>query len=648
MGLMTSPKAQKVISSFVLKSYRPLGILLYLGAFVAILIVSSNQFSANTYISENALLPGLVDRQYKSAHDVAGYSEHLDTLKDLEGGIPSAWLEEKFQEIGLDTYSQNFSVSHPFQEADGKLTGTNVFAILRAPRIAGTEAVVFSVPYRQGQTEIDLGSTSHGIALMFSLAKLFIQQTYWSKDIIFLIVDKENIGAQAWLEAYHEVSSDYIHRSPLHGRSGAVMAAVNLELPDKRVDHLDIRIEGLNGQLPNLDLFNMVVKLCHKEGVQPTFHGEGSLSYHQLQEFFGIKYTSKTMLSNMLRQASGKPYGIHGLFLRYGVPAITLHGQPSGSTYGDQTYSVGCVMEGIFRSINNLLERFHQSFFFYVLPETRKYVSIGLYMIPMGMLLVIPTLQGLALWFLSEPKNSKPDKDGTSSQSNDKFRQHHYAIPTFIGVHVCGVLLYLSPEFFVSSFSSYFGLSSGEALVTGLAAVFTGITLLQVFNKSDQQEVEDNQEKKWMLLKCYALVWQAVSLLALSMINFSLAFLVAIFTIPVFAVCRPYNNFIFSVLNKLMLLLVSPPLLLCLLIAAHDIIFKGHSISLNTIANVGSVAMGSIPSAVIDQYLFNDWTFAVVTLVLFPSWQMFWISSSVKGLDTLKSRASVVLHNKKD
>jgi len=31
----------------------------------------------------------------------------------------------------------------------------------------------------------------------------------------------------------------------------------------------------------------------------------------------------------------------------------------------------------MFRSLNNLLERFHQSFFFYLLPSTDRYVSIG-------------------------------------------------------------------------------------------------------------------------------------------------------------------------------------------------------------------------------------------------------------------------------
>ena len=44
------------------------------------------------------------------------------------------------------------------------------------------------------------------------------------------------------------------------------------------------------------------------------------------------------------------------------------------------------MIEGLFRSLNNLLERFHQSFFFYLLPATGRYVSIGLYMQPFGFL----------------------------------------------------------------------------------------------------------------------------------------------------------------------------------------------------------------------------------------------------------------------
>lgn len=56
------------------------------------------------------------------------------------------------------------------------------------------------------------------------------------------------------------------------------------------------------------------------------------------------------------------------------------------------------VLEGIVRSLNNLLEPFHQSFFFYLLPESHRYVSIGLYMPPFGCLLLGPAIMAIVLW----------------------------------------------------------------------------------------------------------------------------------------------------------------------------------------------------------------------------------------------------------
>ena len=41
------------------------------------------------------------------------------------------------------------------------------------------------------------------------------------------------------------------------------------------------------------------------------------------------------------------------------------------------------------RKLNNLLERLHQSYFFYLLPSLTRFVSIGLYMPPFGLLLCV-------------------------------------------------------------------------------------------------------------------------------------------------------------------------------------------------------------------------------------------------------------------
>ena len=69
------------------------------------------------------------------------------------------------ENIGLQTYQQNFTVDLPFPGVSGlpDIAGLNVYGILRAPRIAGTEAVVISIPYNQGNNK-------GALALMLSFA----------------------------------------------------------------------------------------------------------------------------------------------------------------------------------------------------------------------------------------------------------------------------------------------------------------------------------------------------------------------------------------------------------------------------------------------------------------------------------------------
>jgi glycosylphosphatidylinositol transamidase len=59
------------------------------------------------------------------------------------------------------------------------------------------------------------------------------------------------------------------------------------------------------------------------------------------------------------------------------------------------------VTESLIRSINNLLEHLHQSFFFYILLNANRFVSIGNYL-PAAMLIAGSfTISALALWVQS-------------------------------------------------------------------------------------------------------------------------------------------------------------------------------------------------------------------------------------------------------
>ena len=64
---------------------------------------------------------------------------------------------------------------------------------------------------------------------------------------------------------------------------------------------------------------------------------------------------------------------------RYGIQAVTLRALNDASVPGPRSGlpHLARLLEGVFRSLNNLLERFHQSFFFYLMPATSRYISIG-------------------------------------------------------------------------------------------------------------------------------------------------------------------------------------------------------------------------------------------------------------------------------
>ena len=120
--------------------------------------------------------------------------------------------------------------------------------------------------------------TDVSLAVLLTMAKFFRHQKYWAKDIIFLITQHEQLGMQAWLEAYHRTSCGYggpqvLNYGDLEARAGSIQAAINLEISHEKFTHLNVKVEGLNGQLPNLDLVNLVTKLALKEGLPPMFQG---------------------------------------------------------------------------------------------------------------------------------------------------------------------------------------------------------------------------------------------------------------------------------------------------------------------------------------------------------------------------------------
>lgn len=194
------------------------------------------------------------------------------------------------------------------------------------------------------------------------------------------------------MDAYHDAhDSNNVASLPL--KSGALQGAIAIDYAmDQRFDGIHIIYDGTNGQLPNLDLINSIVNIGGGQmGMQTAIQG---MQHHN----DSYRDRLMTMLRGMLKQGLGICAGPHSSFIPYHVDAVTL--QPYGEGWHDEM-AMGRVIEGTFRSLNNLLEHLHQSFFFYLLMQRDRFVSIGTYL-PSAMLLAANfTIMAIFLWVKS-------------------------------------------------------------------------------------------------------------------------------------------------------------------------------------------------------------------------------------------------------
>lgn len=458
---------------------------------------------------------------------------------------------------------------------------------------------------------------------MVSLAKYFTKGNYWAKDIIFLIADHELIGFKAWLDSYHGMkeASGIVDAEPLTAISGAIQAAINIEMKSSKISHLNLKIEGLNGQLPNLDLFNVAVELATRESVTPTFHG--SSHPYSGRDFDVWKRYAITIGSMMVSQASSLPTGAHGLFQKYAIQALTFEGVTSKNSRTSASVSlvqVGRVVEGVFRSLNNLLERFNRSFWFYLLPSTRRYVSIGYYMISFGLITLPVVLKALHDYLMTfYPEDDGDVKNNGQPKNRDKSPSLINSISTCFISHIIGICLLSLPTLLEK-----FDYLIPSGLETSDIIYYTIITL--TFVSMINPFLIDNYKNSEVSI--LALLNWSLLMSCLSLINISLAlFLSLIYTPIIFLVTSASSAYIKYV--KLLFLLLLHPLaihFLCLLGTSVYIYHDDPNQEVTThLTRVISGQKKSILYFIEDWYLYGNWSYILATSFLFPVWLQLWL-----------------------
>jgi len=512
-------------------------------------------------------LPGQVHTYFGgSEHNVfRAYRQEVYQFSHWDEQDRSNALENVLRENGLKTTQQ----SYRYTVAGEDIVGTNVYGLLRGPRADATEAMVLVAAWRNFDGEVNFS----GVALALTMARYFKRWSIWSKDIIVLIPADSTYGPEAWVSAYHSTASSVTptrNVSTLSIKAGALQAAVALDYPvgpwGHRFDKLDIVYDGINGALPNLDLLNTAVSVASGQmGIGCSIHGMKSHSDSYKDRLI-------TLAKGVASQSAGRATGPHSAFVPYHVDAITM--KTVGDGWHDEM-SLGRTTESVFRSVNNLLEHLHQSFFFYILLNSNRFVSIGNYL-PAAMLIAGSfTITALALWVQGGRAPAKPkakpgstdEKGGLADMEVAKEGSDIALVPkrtteaverkmslpaaAVLSVHLSSfVPLYLlnnmhqdvsihsiniPPTAEVLTCCEYLSniLQLTTAASLTLPTAFSNVLVGHGFQASIQQ---------MQIMQSFSLLLLGAALSTLATLNFSLAFMVGLLASPL-AFVRPFPKF---------------------------------------------------------------------------------------------------------
>ncbi|KAH8416600.1 hypothetical protein KR222_010613 [Zaprionus bogoriensis] len=652
MGLLSDPslRTHNKLVDYLAQHVRKVCYLFYAAGVVWFVCLARPELNHGTYLSENALSPGLVYPEIRvEANRIA--VQLLEELQrerqDHQSTTPHAWIAAKLNEFGLETHMHNYTLRYPL--GGGKeFHGKNIYGILRAPRIGSTEGIVFSAPYR-------VPSSVHpeitpSVPLLLAFADFARRKNYWAKDLIFLVTEQEQLGMQAWLEAYHDgdkewdSSNAYLHAGNLPARSGSLQAAINIEVEDLEVDYVDVRIEGLNGKLPNLDMFNLVQRIMAREGVSSGYRQTPRKK--RRSNLSSFEQNLRNMLAMLSSQSSGVPNGNHGLFHRYRIDALTIAAAKrvtnsnGKSNPGSSAVPLLKALEGIARSLNNLLERFHQSFFFYVIVHNDRYISIGDYMPPLVLLVASTFIKAYLTWAKLDAAGVEANPDGTGDKPGAVLELSKLALPygsvliyltAALLIGYCGNVLPLHPFFQ--------DLPLSAAPMT--ASILIGLTLIGLLMPFVVPLPQGGLE----LLHVGLLLLNSCALIVIGLLNFSLGFFVAVLTVPLLIALdtNPAGSKLRGATRACSLLL--NPLVVVYVIVLIMSFYQFPELTLQQLLlRAATAAMDAATFALVDSVIYGNWLYFAICTIFLPQWIICWTLAVAKRRDSALPQAKLKTH----
>lgn len=368
-------------------------------------------------------------------------------------------------------------------------------------------------------------------------------------------------------------------------------------------EYINIKLEGLNGQLPNLDLVNLVQKLAIKERLPCGYKMTNTKRHTAAQSW---RRNAEKMWSMVLTQANGVPTGNHGLYHRYGIEAVTLEGvsKKSAGNSAASIMSLLKLVEGISRSLNNLLEKFHQSFFFYVIVAHDRFVSIGDYMPCIGLMGGSLLIKAFLHWLES---NDESESDSLSP-AKDSFDLLRVGL-IFIVAHALGFLTIYLPSMKVLNDAVFaYGITTEVQLFVEFVAISViGLLLGSLMRVKSQVDVH--------ILHIVGLLELGTILLVVGMLNFSLGFLLCLVTVPVAINLRAWGDGRLTAIKKAVLVLI------------HPVVLSGGIVLLLTIVQFAGLTPLDLAKQTLSATM-NAFTFSVIDSIVSQSKREFGVGKS--------------------
>lgn len=277
-------------------------------------------------------------------------------------------------------------------------------------------------------------------------------------------------------------------------------------------------------------------------------------------------------------------------------------------------------MEGVIRSVNNLLEKFHQSFFLYLLTSPSKFVSVGVYMIAFGLLVAPLPLVAASLYsdahkqdFGSENNAliSSPDSDDAPATAFKSWKWLHAAKTVFV-VNIGSVIITLLP-YFIGQIPNC--TLTNSLLIWVLLSLFSLLALRMILGSSFSVISASKLHKKgWALLKSVTISSAFIGLCLMSVINFATAEIGALLIVPMCLMATPLRSIETWSLRSL-------ALAACNLV----LVFIGfpptaYLMSKGLFEGFGSVNVGDFWNWVESLWVWNSATYLYICMVHLPCW----------------------------